>query len=118
MALTDVFKDKEVQGALLVGLIDNLEVYMVEKGIVLTGGRKAILDLTRIAETGIGYLQQSNPLFKGIFVASIPLTMHTARYFVEGLIKGYSRSSGVVRYSPPPATPITGYTTSSSVITY
>jgi hypothetical protein len=101
MAVLDIFSDKEIQGALAVGAVDNLLVYLIENGIVLTGKRKVVLDLARVGELVGGYMYKDNPFGKGALVASIPLAMHSGRYFVEGLIKGYGRPH--VTYTPPSA---------------
>ena len=107
MALGDVAKAKDVQGAALVGVIDNALVYMRENGILITGNRAQIIDLVRLLETVYGGWKVSeNPtaisLERGIFEGSLPLTLHSVRYFVQGLIKGYSRPIVRSSYTPPP----------------
>jgi len=122
MALGDVAKAKDVQGAALVGVIDNALVYMRENGILITGKRVAAIDLVRLLETAYGgWKVAENPtaitLERGIFEGSLPLTLHSVRYFIEGMIKGYSRPVIHASYTPPSA-PVVVSSGGASITSY
>jgi len=107
MAIEDIVKQPDVQGSFAVALIDNLLVYMRENGILLTGKRAAAIDLARLIETAYGAWEVAEKptavtLGRGFLTGSLPLTVHSVRYFVEGMIKGYSRPVVRSSYSPPP----------------
>jgi len=110
MVVGEFVKSKDIQGAGLVAILDNILVYLRENGIFITGKRTAIIDIVRVLETLYGaWVFSKSPgtesIGRGILLASLPLTLHSARYFAEGMIKGYSKPVIHSSYTPPPTPP-------------
>ncbi|MEM0162735.1 MAG: hypothetical protein QXO62_06705 [Thermoproteota archaeon] len=115
MALGDVIKQKDVQGAIAAGLLDNFLTYLKENNIVLTGRTAAALDAARVVLGVYGLWETAErpgeiTFGRGILNAEIPLLMYELKMLALNLQKT-TLSAPAVTYIPPstPPTPIPLY---------